>query len=58
MVLPMTVWAGTLHKYTSDISGFDTHTFWYDDGKEVVVIDTQFVPALAQKAITAIRDTT
>jgi glyoxylase-like metal-dependent hydrolase (beta-lactamase superfamily II) len=43
--------AGTLGVYTSDEKGFDTHTFYYDDGKEVVVFDTQFVPALTEKMV-------
>jgi len=47
-----------LNVYTSDSKGFNTHTFWYDDGKEVTVIDTQFVPQLAEKAIQDIRNKT
>ncbi len=53
-----TVFAGQLHVYTTDSKGFDTHTFWYDDGKEVTVIDTQFVPALAQTVIDDIKGKT
>lgn len=37
--------AGALGTYTSDAKGFDTHTYWYDDGRELTIIDTQFVPA-------------
>jgi len=47
--------AGELNVYTSDVNGFDTHTFWYDDGEEITVIDTQFVPQFAQKAIATIK---
>ena len=50
--------AGTLGVFTSDDKGFDTHTFYYDDGQEVVIIDTQFVPALTQKMVEQIRSTT
>ncbi len=47
--------AGSLGTYTSDDKGFDTHTYWYDDGREVTIIDTQFVPALTQAMIDQIR---
>lgn len=53
-----TALAGTLGVFTSDDKGFDTHTFYYDDGHEVVIIDTQFVPALTQKMVEQIRRTT
>lgn len=43
-----TVQAGTLGSFSSDVNGFDTHTYYYDDGQEVTVFDTQFVPALTQ----------
>lgn len=43
-----TAQAGTLGVFTSDVNGFDTHTFYYDDGKEVILIDTQFVPSLTR----------
>ncbi len=47
--------AGTLNVFTTGANGFDTHTFWYDDGKEITIIDTQFVPELATQAIQDIR---
>lgn len=47
--------AGTLGTYTSDEKGFDTHTYWYDDGREVTIIDTQFVPVLTQAMLDQIR---
>lgn len=43
--------AGQLHVFTSDAAGFNTHSAWYDDGKEVTVVDTQFVPAIAEKLV-------
>ncbi|MEX0871855.1 MAG: MBL fold metallo-hydrolase, partial [Aquisalimonadaceae bacterium] len=47
--------AAGLGVYTSDANGFDTHTYYYDDGREVTVIDTQFVPALTQAMVDQIR---
>ncbi|MCP3099813.1 MBL fold metallo-hydrolase [Myxococcus sp. K15C18031901] len=41
--------------YTSDANGFDTHSFFYDTGAEVVVFDTQFTEGEAQKVLAAIR---
>jgi glyoxylase-like metal-dependent hydrolase (beta-lactamase superfamily II) len=50
--------AGKLHVWTSDASGFNTHSVWYDDGQEVTVVDTQFTPAIAEKLIADIKKTT
>jgi glyoxylase-like metal-dependent hydrolase (beta-lactamase superfamily II) len=50
--------AGTLGVFTSDDKGFDTHTFYYDDGQEVVLIDTQFVPQLTEKMVAQVKATT
>lgn len=47
--------AGQLHVFKSDANGFDTKTFWYDDGREVTVIDTQFTPGLAEAFVADIR---
>jgi glyoxylase-like metal-dependent hydrolase (beta-lactamase superfamily II) len=47
--------AGQLHVFTSDAAGFNTHSAWYDDGQEVTVVDTQFLPAIAEKLIADIR---
>ncbi|MFE3839571.1 MBL fold metallo-hydrolase [Pseudogemmobacter sonorensis] len=47
--------AGELHVFTSDASGFNTHSVWYDDGQEVTVFDTQFTPQYAQLLIDNIR---
>lgn len=44
--------------FQSDAQGFDTQTWWYDTGTEVVVFDAQFTPALAEKAIAAIKAST
>jgi glyoxylase-like metal-dependent hydrolase (beta-lactamase superfamily II) len=44
-----------VHTFTSDAAGFDTHSFWIDTGKEVVVFDAQFTPALADQLIAQIR---
>lgn len=50
--------AGTLGVYQSDANGFDTRTYWYDDGREVTVFDTQFVPALTEAMIGEIHKAT
>jgi glyoxylase-like metal-dependent hydrolase (beta-lactamase superfamily II) len=44
--------------FTADTAGFDTHSFWYDTGHEVIVFDAQFTPALAQALIARIRQAT
>jgi len=50
--------AGTLGVFTSDANGFDTHTFYYDDGQEVTLVDTQFVPALTRAMVEQVRKQT
>jgi glyoxylase-like metal-dependent hydrolase (beta-lactamase superfamily II) len=50
--------AGKLGVFTSDATGFDTHTFYYDDGHEVTLIDTQFVPALTQSMVERVKKET
>lgn len=47
-----------LHTFTSDASGFDTHSHYLDTGAEVVVFDAQFTPALAQALVDDIRSHT
>lgn len=42
-------------RYTSDANGFDTHSYFYDTGAEVVVFDAQFTEAEAEKVLAAIR---
>jgi glyoxylase-like metal-dependent hydrolase (beta-lactamase superfamily II) len=44
--------------FTSDGAGFDTHSFWLDTGREVVVFDAQFTEAVAKKLITEIHGKT
>jgi glyoxylase-like metal-dependent hydrolase (beta-lactamase superfamily II) len=50
--------AGKLGVFTSDANGFDTHTFYYDDGQDVTLIDTQFVPALTQAMVAQVKKET
>jgi glyoxylase-like metal-dependent hydrolase (beta-lactamase superfamily II) len=50
--------AGKLGVFTSDANGFDTHTFYYDDGHEVTLIDTQFVPALTLRMVEQVKNET
>ncbi|ADO71650.1 MBL fold metallo-hydrolase [Stigmatella aurantiaca] len=42
-------------RYTSDAQGFDTHSFFYDTGSEVVIFDAQFTEAEAGKVLAAVR---
>lgn len=44
--------------FTSDSSGFDTHSFFVDTGREVIVFDAQFTPELARAAIAQIQAST
>lgn len=46
---------GLIGKYTSGPEGFDTHAYFYDDGREVVVFDAQFTEDLARKLIDEIK---
>lgn len=55
LLLASSAQAGTLGVFTSDAAGFDTHTFYYDDGKEVTLIDTQFVPTLTAAMVRKVR---
>lgn len=48
----------TVHRFTSGAEGFDTTTYWVDTGKEVVIFDAQFTPALAQAKLEAIQEVT
>lgn len=49
---------GTLGTFTSGAAGFDTHSFYLDTGKEVVVFDAQFTPDLAKELIAEIQKKT
>ncbi len=44
--------------FESGPEGFNTRNFFYDNGEEVVVFDTQFTPELARKSIELIRSQT
>lgn len=46
---------GTLYTFESDGNGFNTKTFFYDTGSEVVAFDAQFTPEYAQQAIEHLR---
>ncbi|MBS2014018.1 MAG: MBL fold metallo-hydrolase [Deltaproteobacteria bacterium] len=50
--------ASSLETFTSGTSGFDTHSFWVDTGREVVVFDAQFTPDLAKEVIARVREKT
>ena len=50
--------AGSIGTFTSGAAGFDTHSFYLDTGKEVVVFDAQFTPELAKELIAEIRSKT
>lgn len=47
--------AGTVNVFTSDAAGFHTHSVWYDDGREITVVDAQFTPAHARALLADIR---
>ncbi len=53
-----TAQAGNLEAFTTGSDGFDTHTYYYDDGEEVTVFDTQFTPRLARAMVAEIRSET
>lgn len=44
--------------FTSDPSAFSTRSVWYDDGKEVTVVDAQFTPQIAKSLLADIRSKT
>lgn len=50
--------ADALGTFTSDAAGFDTHSFYWDTGREVVVFDAQFTEPLAEKLIAEIKGKT
>jgi glyoxylase-like metal-dependent hydrolase (beta-lactamase superfamily II) len=49
---------GQIHVFESDANGFNTKTFFYDNGSEVVAFDTQFTPGLAEQALSFLRTKT
>ncbi|MFO7857786.1 MAG: MBL fold metallo-hydrolase [Ectothiorhodospiraceae bacterium] len=56
--LTLGVHAGELGRYTSNADGFNTHTYYYDDGEEVTLFDTQFLPTFTQAMVDQIREET
>jgi glyoxylase-like metal-dependent hydrolase (beta-lactamase superfamily II) len=44
--------------YESDGNGFNTKTVFYDNGEEVLAIDAQFTPELAEKSLAFLRENT
>lgn len=48
----------SIYSYESDGNGFNTKNFFYDNGEEVVVFDTQFTPDTAQKSVDYIQSQT
>ena len=46
---------GTLEVFTSGADGFDTHSYYYDTGQEVVVFGAQFTPGLAKQVVAHIQ---
>jgi glyoxylase-like metal-dependent hydrolase (beta-lactamase superfamily II) len=46
---------GTLYTFDSGPDGFNTKTYFYDTGSEVVAFDAQFTPELADEAIAYLR---
>ena len=44
--------------FESNSNGFNTKTFFYDNGEEVVAFDTQFTPELAKQALAFLRTKT
>ncbi len=47
-----------IYTFESDGNGFNTKNFFYDNGQEVVVFDTQFTPDTAKKSIEFLRTKT
>lgn len=45
----------SIGEFTSGAEGFDTHSFYYDTGSEVVVFDAQFTPELGREVVRAIQ---
>ena len=54
----MTATESKIYGFESDSNGFNTKNFFYDNGEEVVVFDSQFTPDIAQKSVDFIRSKT
>ena len=50
--------APAIHSFESDGNGFNTKNFFFDNGQEVVVFDTQFTPDTAKKSLEFLRTKT
>ena len=50
--------AEKIYVYESDSNGFNTKTVFYDNGQEVVAVDAQFTPELAEKSLAFLREKT
>jgi glyoxylase-like metal-dependent hydrolase (beta-lactamase superfamily II) len=50
--------SGQMYVFESDSNGFNTKTFFYDNGQEVVAFDSQFTPDLAKQSIEFLRTKT
>jgi len=57
-LLAMACASAPLQRFSSGPEGFDTHSYWYDTGEEVVVFDAQFTEALAEQLIQSIQKKT
>lgn len=53
-----TIAQAKITNFESDANGFNTKNFFYDNGKEVVVVDTQFTTGLAEQSIKFIQSQT
>ena len=58
VLVPHIANAGQLNVFTSDASGFNTHSVWYDDGHEVTVVDAQFTARHADALLRDIKSNT
>lgn len=47
-----------IHRWSSGADGFDTHSYWVDDGEQVIVFDAQFTPDLAEQLLADIQSQT
>jgi glyoxylase-like metal-dependent hydrolase (beta-lactamase superfamily II) len=58
VLLPFTIACApapvTVSTFTSGAEGFDTRSYWVDSGDEVIVLDAQFLPSLAEELLAEI----
>jgi len=55
LVLVTVAQAEGLHRWAAGAEGFNTQSWWYDTGREVVVFDAQFTPDLARTLVADIQ---